>query len=73
MASRTRRKSNQPDKLENLPDSSIICADANILAYYFNKTPDISIECAAFVNRCAEKKLKLSQHYRLLPMRSIVQ
>jgi len=56
MSVKSQRKVN---KLSNLPDGSEICADANILAYHFNKTPGLSVISGEFLERSYREEITI--------------
>lgn len=41
-------------KLEDVPDGTTICVDANILIYHFS---GLSLECQAFLQRCESRQV----------------
>jgi len=54
MSHKSRRK-----KLEELPDNTLICADANILAYYFIKKSKLSEISHSFLERSRHNKVNV--------------
>ncbi|MEM7538925.1 MAG: type II toxin-antitoxin system VapC family toxin [Chloroflexota bacterium] len=56
MSRKSRKKLN---KLADLPNDSLICADANILAYHFNKTPEYTEISAKFLERSANGEITI--------------
>lgn len=50
MSAQSQHKAKQ-NKLSNLANDSLVCVDANILAYHFNKTAGLSEVSSAFLER----------------------